>query len=231
MNKIESNYDTEGVWNRGYDNYCTKVYPLEKGMEIAVPSYLTSNKSLASSVETISTSDCSLNLFSLDQIAQSDANANAKYGISLVCPGNNFKALGSNFLNSDLGTCSSILDNRANEIINSDSSIWQKLQILCLSANNSSSANSGIINFPPFIYTDWINFLVNDSGLKKENNMLASTMISLIYNYDDIPYLLARLPLYSSTSLDKLPFESLLFFNISSTTLNRSNTLSLSSTA
>src|SRR3989344_1707343 len=37
MSKIEYNYDTVDIWNRGYDNYCTKVYPLEKGMEIAVP--------------------------------------------------------------------------------------------------------------------------------------------------------------------------------------------------
>ena len=70
-------------------------------MEIAVPKiegdYSTSNNLLISFIERISTSDCSLNLFSLDQIPQPADKASAKYGISFVCPGSNFKALDSNF--------------------------------------------------------------------------------------------------------------------------------------
>ncbi len=194
--------------------------------------YSTSNNLLMSSVDNISISDCSLNLFSLDQIAQSEANANAKYGISLECPANNFKALDSNFLNSDLGTTSVISDNKANDIINSKPPMPQNLQILCLSLYNSSSAKSGTINLAPLRYADLSKFLVKDSGLKNENKTLASTTINLICNAPNYGmYLLAKLSLYSSTSSEKLSSVSLLFFNISSTALNKSNILSFSSTA
>jgi len=180
-----------------------------------------------------STSDCLLNLFSLDQIAQPEDKANAKYGISLVCPGNNPKALDSNFLNSSLGTTSIISDRITKDIMNSKPPMPQNLQIFCFNAYNSSNAKSGAISLAPLRYTDLSKFLVKDSGLKNENNMEASTTINLICNSPDyeIPYLLARLSLYSSTSLEKSPSESLLFFSISSATLNNSNTLSFSSTA
>ena len=206
-------------------------------MEIAVPKiegdYSTSNNLLISFIERISTSDCSLNLFSLDQIPQPADKASAKYGISFVCPGSNFKALDSNFLNSDLGTTSIISDNNAKDIINSRPPIPQNLQIFCFNKYNSSSAKSGTISLAPLRYMDLSRFLVKDSGLKNENKMDASTTINLICNafYEEMPYLLAKLPLYSSTSFEKLSSESLLFFNILSTALNSSNNLSLSSTA
>ena len=235
-------YDGD-VWNKEadpFDGYCTRwveVRDLEENDYIAVPkierSYSISNNLLMSSVDKVSTSDCSLNLFSLDQIAQSEDNANAKYGISLVCSGNSFKALDSNFLNSDLGTTSSISDNSEKDTINSRPPMPQDLQIFCFNKYNSSNPKSGTINFAPLRYIDLSRFLVKDSGLKNENNTDASTTINLICAapYEGMPYLLARLSRYSSTSSEKLSSESLLFFNILSTALNNSNTLSLSSTA
>ena len=212
---------------KGYCLRWVDVSELKEGMEVAVPKtesdYSISNNLLISSVDDISTSDCSLNLFSLDQIEQSEDNANAKYGISLVCPGSKFNALDSNFSNSERGTTSMISDKSVKEIINSKLPIPQNLQIFCFNKYNSSNAKSGTINLAPLRYTDLSRFLVKDSGLKNENNMPASTTISLMCNtfYEDMPYLLAKLSLYSSTSFEKLASDSLLFFNISLTALNK----------
>lgn len=195
--------------------------------------YLRLSSLRSSDVEYIFTFDCCLNLFSPDHIAQSEANANAKYGISLVCSGNNFNAPDSNFLNSDLGITSIISDSNAKDIINSKPPMPQNLQIFSFNMYNSSNAKSGTISFASLRYADLSIFLVKDSGLKKENNIEASTTTNLISNtfYEVIPYLLAKLSLYSLTNFEKSSSDSLLFASTLSTALNKSNTLSLSSTA
>jgi len=134
---------TTGAYYQSEIGRCVAEDSLITVVESDILNYSISNNLLISSVENISTSDCSLNLFSLDQIPQPEDKANAKYGISLVCPGNKFKALRSNFLNSVLDTASIISDNNEKEIVNSSSPIPENLQILCFSKYNSSSAKSG----------------------------------------------------------------------------------------
>ncbi len=132
-----------------------------------------------SSVENILTLDCFLNLFSLDQIPQLSDSANAKYGISFGCSGNNFLASGIKFSNLCFGTISNISYKSVKDFSNSDSSIPQKSQIRALSDKTSSNPKSGINNLTPLIYNDLIKSLLNDSGLKNENKMLASTINSI----------------------------------------------------
>src|SRR3989338_4795419 len=207
------------------------ITKIKKDTNINVFSYSYSmpNNFLIYSVENIGTSDCSLNLFSFDQIPHPEDNANAKYGISLGWVGNNLSALASNRLKFSLGITVINSQSKAKDTVNSRFPIPQNLQILCLSENNSSNPYSGIRYLAPLRYSALNNSRVYESGLKNEKSILASTIISLIRNSPhERLYLFERFSLYSSTSCEKLSSDSLLFFNASSTILNNSNTFSFS---
>ena len=137
-----------------------------------------------------------LNAFSLDQMGESNLNANAKYGTSF---GWGASSLASDKYSSYSDSVyvlinESIADNaKANPL----SSIFEKCLILSLSVSSSSMQKAGVINLYPHLVAFTTKDLVNEALLKNENNMLASTTKTIYIN----PCLLATRLLRSSPNL------------------------------
>ena len=148
-----------------------EVAELKKSSKITVPSNYKPSSLINSEVENTLTLSCFLSNLSLDQIAQPNFNANAKYCVSswsgAINPASFLKSLYSN-----TGTNST--KNGSIDLYNS------KIPILILAFNissskclfNSSNAYLGEYNSKSDLVN---NFLVNESFLKKENNIFIST--------------------------------------------------------
>lgn len=128
------------------------------------------NKSL---VENTLTLDCCLNSFSSDQIGELNANANAKYGLSLLC-GDIFSALDRNPSYFNLGNVFISFFNSENINTNSNSLILANFITFSLSFSNSSKTKAGEISLQSWFNNSSITYLLTESNLKNENNILAS---------------------------------------------------------
>lgn len=139
------------------------------------------NKSL---VDKILIEDCFLNAFSSDQIGKLKANASAKYGASLLC-GESLPACDKNFSYLDFSIISISCLINENKKSNSTSLIFENFINFCLSLDNSSSANLGDNNLLSQFNSSSIKYLLAESCLKNENNMLASTTkVGIILDYN-----------------------------------------------
>jgi len=154
-----------------------KVAELKSGDKISVP-YLDKPSSFSKSdVENILILDCCLNASSFDQIGQSNFDANAKHGLSLVC-GDNFLASNSNSLYDEEGM---VLINFFNSPIINPTCLEDNLEYLTRSGIfpfNSSKTCDGKNNFR-LKYLELS--IINRTGfsLKNENNILVSTISSI----------------------------------------------------
>src|SRR3989338_967308 len=169
----------------------------------------------SSEVEYTLTFDCFLNDFSSDHIGQFKCNANAKYRTSFMCGANSFDWV-INWLYCNFSIDSINFSRREKNIINSNSPILEYFFIFSLSFSNSSKAKSGDTNLYPSFEQFFITFLLDDSGLKKENKIFASITKNIYIN----PCLFATLSFSSSPSFNANLSVISLFFSTLSAYLN-----------
>lgn len=190
--------------------YFLKKSPEARAFFIMVENYLKEDKkSNNSTVFKTLINSCFFNNFSSVHNGQLNFNANARYGVSFVCSGNNSSTLDKNSSNPSFGI-SSILS------LKTDNTSKNSVSVLCVLANNSSLllVNSSRIN------SGAINFMLLDKNISldnlfpfinNENNSLASITtniyLPLLDNLFDSASLTSLPNLNASFSVNSLPFE------------------------